>query len=91
MRGRRPADHPLEQLYPLPMNELAEPLAPLPKGTPLVWVQEEPENMGAWRFLARRGTTLLPEYPLTCVSRPASACPATGSKTAHEREQAELV
>jgi 2-oxoglutarate dehydrogenase E1 component len=59
----------IEQLYPLPMNQLHAALAPLPKGTPLVWVQEEPENMGAWRFLRS----------------------ATGSKTAHEREQAELV
>jgi 2-oxoglutarate dehydrogenase E1 component len=82
----------LEQLYPLPFNHLMAALAPLPKGTPLTWVQEEPENMGAWRFLyATWGSTVCEQYPLSCISRPASASPATGSKTAHEREQAELI
>lgn len=82
----------IEQLYPLPMNQLLAALAPLPKGTPLVWVQEEPENMGAWRFLRSMwDDSLCLQYPLKCICRPASASPATGSKTAHEREQAELV
>jgi 2-oxoglutarate dehydrogenase E1 component len=82
----------LEQLYPLPMDELKNALAPLADGTPLVWVQEEPENMGAWRFLhANWGDKLFGRFPLTCVSRPASASPATGSKKAHEREQEQLI
>jgi 2-oxoglutarate dehydrogenase E1 component len=82
----------LEQLYPLPMEELKNALAPLADGTPLVWVQEEPENMGAWRFLhANWGDKLFDRFPLTCISRPASASPATGSKKAHEREQEQLI
>ncbi len=82
----------IEQLYPFPINQLLAAFAPLPKGTPLVWVQEEPENMGAWRFIrAMWDDSLCQRYPLRCISRPASATPATGSKTAHEREQAELV
>jgi len=82
----------LEQLYPLPCNQLMAALAPLPKGTPLAWVQEEPENMGAWRYLySTWGSSVCDQHPLSCISRPASASPATGSKTAHEREQAELV
>jgi 2-oxoglutarate dehydrogenase E1 component len=82
----------VEQLYPMPCNQLMAALAPLPKGTPLVWVQEEPENQGAWRYLySTWGSTVCDQYPISCVSRPASASPATGSKTAHEREQAELV
>jgi 2-oxoglutarate dehydrogenase E1 component len=82
----------LEQLYPLPMEELKSALAPIADGTQLVWVQEEPENMGAWRFLhAHWGDTLFGRFPLTCVSRPASASPATGSKKAHEREQEQLI
>jgi 2-oxoglutarate dehydrogenase E1 component len=82
----------LEQLYPLPMNQLVAALAPLPEGTPLTWVQEEPENMGAWRFLRMIwDETVCGRYPLRCISRPPSATPATGSKTAHEREQAALV
>src|SRR4029078_3629510 len=44
----------LEQLYPLPLAELTEALAPYKDGTPVYWVQEEPENMGAWRFLLAR-------------------------------------
>ena len=82
----------IEQLYPLPQKQLMAALAPVAPGTPLVWVQEEPANMGAWRFLySTWGPTICGCYPLSCVSRPASASPATGSKTAHEREQAELV
>jgi 2-oxoglutarate dehydrogenase E1 component len=82
----------VEQLYPLPEKQLLAALAPVPHGTPLVWVQEEPENMGAWRFLySTWGPSICECYPLQCVSRPAAASPATGSKTAHEREQAELV
>ena len=82
----------IEQLYPFPINQLLAAFAPLPKGTPLVWVQEEPENMGAWRFVrAMWDDSVCQRFPLKCISRPASASPATGSKTAHEREQAELV
>jgi len=82
----------VEQLYPLPCNQLMAALAPLPKGTPIVWVQEEPENQGAWRYLySTWGSTVCDRYPISCISRPASASPASGSKTAHEREQAELV
>jgi 2-oxoglutarate dehydrogenase E1 component len=48
--------------------------------------------MGAWRFLrAVWDDSVCHRLPLKCISRPASASPATGSKTAHEREQAELV
>jgi 2-oxoglutarate dehydrogenase E1 component len=82
----------IEQLYPLPTNQLAAALAPLAPGTPITWVQEEPENMGAWRFLRIIwDETVCGCYPLNCVSRPASATPATGSKTAHEQEHAELI
>ncbi|RIK82543.1 MAG: 2-oxoglutarate dehydrogenase E1 component [Planctomycetota bacterium] len=82
----------LEQLYPLPERQLMAALAAAPAGTPIVWVQEEPENMGAWRYLlACWGHRICDRYPISCVSRPASASPATGSRTAHQREQAELV
>jgi 2-oxoglutarate dehydrogenase E1 component len=82
----------IEQLYPLPMNQLVAALAPLAAGTQLTWVQEEPENMGAWRFLRSMwNDSICQRYPLRCISRPASASPATGSKTAHEQEQAQIV
>jgi 2-oxoglutarate dehydrogenase E1 component len=81
----------LEQLYPL-NEQLPAALAGYPDGTPLVWVQEEPWNMGAWRYLAvalprRIGTRL----PLSCVTRPESASPATGSMAAHKLEQKMLL
>ena len=78
----------LEQLYPIPEKELEEELAKYPDGTPVVWAQEEPENMGAWRFLrVHWGESLFRRYPFSGVSRPASASPATGSHTSHDLEQ----
>ena len=67
-------------------------LASYPEGTPVFWVQEEPQNMGAWRYLRERfGNTLLDHYPLRLVSRPESASPATGSAGAHKLEQEQLI
>ncbi|MFO0980338.1 MAG: hypothetical protein U1E76_01120 [Planctomycetota bacterium] len=57
-----------------------------------VLVQEEPENMGAWRYLqARFGQRLLERFPFASCSRPASASPATGSHASHLLEQQELI
>jgi 2-oxoglutarate dehydrogenase E1 component len=82
----------LEQLYPLPLNFLEEALAPFAAGTPVCWVQEEPENMGAWTYLRLRfGSSLLGRFPLSGVTRPPSASPATGSHRRHKHEQAEIV
>jgi 2-oxoglutarate dehydrogenase E1 component len=81
----------LEQYYPLG-DALAKALAPYREGTPVVWVQEEPRNMGAWYFVhARQGEMLGGRHPLTLVSRPESASPATGSKAAHDIEQKQLM
>ncbi|MCU0225728.1 MAG: 2-oxoglutarate dehydrogenase E1 component [Acidobacteria bacterium] len=82
----------LEQLYPLADSELAAALEPYRPGTPLVWVQEEPENMGAWRTLrVRFGETLLGRWPFSGVTRESSASPATGSAKSHALEQQQLV
>ena len=81
----------LEQLYPL-SDALAKTLAPYKDGTPLVWVQDEPWNMGAWYFLNARLPTLLEgRFPVSCVSRAESASPATGSHASHELEQKMLL
>jgi len=81
----------LEQLYPL-SNELVEALAPYKDGTPLVWVQDEPFNMGAWYFLNARLPSLLgTRLPLSCVSRAEHATPATGSQASHQLEQKRLL
>jgi 2-oxoglutarate dehydrogenase E1 component len=77
----------LEQYYPL-SGALGKALAGYREQTPVVWVQEEPSNMGAWYFLnARKAELLGGRHPLSVVSRPESASPATGSKAAHDLEQ----
>lgn len=78
----------VEQLYPLRPEELREQLAPYPDGTDLVWVQEEPWNMGAWFFMRARLPDILEDrFELRCVARPESASPATGSGASHKLEQ----
>jgi len=82
----------IEQLYPVPEPELAGELKKYPAGTPVHWVQEEPENMGAWGFLrVRFGERLLGRFPFGGITRAASASPATGSASSHRLEQAEIM
>ncbi len=82
----------VEQLYPLRKSELQSVLAKYQDGTQVVWVQEEPWNMGAWYYMqARLPEVLGGRLPLSCVSRPESASPATGSHSAHKIEQDRLV
>ncbi|MGY1680478.1 multifunctional oxoglutarate decarboxylase/oxoglutarate dehydrogenase thiamine pyrophosphate-binding subunit/dihydrolipoyllysine-residue succinyltransferase subunit [Geodermatophilus sp. SYSU D01176] len=82
----------VEQLYPLPAAEIVQQLERYPNADDVVWVQEEPANMGAWQFMAVN----LPEHlpagrRLRRVSRRASASPAVGSAKVHEVEQKQLV
>jgi 2-oxoglutarate dehydrogenase E1 component len=82
----------MEQLYPMSDEELGEFLAPYADGTPVLWVQEEPENSGAWRFLrVRHLDRMLGRFPFSGVSREASASPATGSSASHRMEQERLL
>lgn len=81
----------LEQLYPLSERELRAALAPYPEDTPVVWVQEEPENMGAWRQLRVQFGDSLLGHSFSGVYRPAAASPATGSGSAHKLEQRDLL
>jgi 2-oxoglutarate dehydrogenase E1 component len=81
----------LEQLYPL-NQELVKALEPYADGTPLLWVQEEPSNMGAWYFVnARIRDVIGTRMPLSLASRVESASPATGSKASHYLEQKMLI
>ncbi|UCH25317.1 MAG: 2-oxoglutarate dehydrogenase E1 component [Trueperaceae bacterium] len=81
----------LEQLYPLGDSLMEEVLAPYALDIPIIWVQEEPENMGAWRYLRVRWGDSLCGHPFSGIFRPASASPATGSGSSHKIEQAELI
>ena len=82
----------VEQLYPLPAEQIREALDRYPNAKDVVWVQEEPANMGAWQFMAVNLPEELPEgRTLRRVSRRASASPAVGSAKVHEVEQRQLV
>jgi 2-oxoglutarate dehydrogenase E1 component len=82
----------LEQYYPLPYEELTAALEPYGDQTPVYWVQEEPQNMGAWPYLVQKFCRrLLDRWPFEGIYRPESASPATGSKSAHQLEQANLI
>jgi 2-oxoglutarate dehydrogenase E1 component len=82
----------VEQFYPLRDVVLSQFLRPYPAETPVIWVQEEPENMGAWAYWKHRYCyRLLDRYPLSFVARTPSASPATGSNAAHYREQEDLI
>jgi 2-oxoglutarate dehydrogenase E1 component len=82
----------VEQLYPLRKDDLLEVLSVYADGTPVVWVQEEPKNMGAWAYMNRELQGLLAgAFHWSCVSRPLSASPATGSGKRHAQEQARLM
>jgi 2-oxoglutarate dehydrogenase E1 component len=82
----------IEQLYPLRKDDLLDALSRFNEGTQVVWVQEEPKNMGAWAYMNRELPGLLAgTFGWSCVSRPLSASPATGSPGRHKREQARLM
>jgi len=82
----------VEQLYPLPREELQTVFSRYRRADEVVWAQEEPRNMGAWSFMEPRLRELLPE---TCVleyqGRDEAASPATGSFGQHEVEEGRLV
>jgi len=79
----------LEQLYPLHVERIREALAPF-DGAELVWVQEEPENQGAWSRISLSMPQVVGKT-ISVVSRPASASPASGLASRHQAEQAEVV
>ena len=81
----------LEQLYPLPVDEVKAALTTFPNATDVAWVQEEPANQGAWSFIALNLTEQLDGIPLRRISRPAAAAPSVGSAKLHEVEQAAVV
>jgi 2-oxoglutarate dehydrogenase E1 component len=82
----------LEQFYPFPQRALQEVLAKYASATQFVWAQEEPHNMGGWTFVRERLESLLSGgAELRYVGRAASASPATGSYSIHQKEQAQLV
>ncbi|MET7860408.1 multifunctional oxoglutarate decarboxylase/oxoglutarate dehydrogenase thiamine pyrophosphate-binding subunit/dihydrolipoyllysine-residue succinyltransferase subunit [Streptomyces sp. NPDC005318] len=80
----------LECLYPFPEEELGAELARFPADAEVRWVQEEPENQGAWSFVAPHMNRLA-SRPIGCISRPQAPAPAVGSARRHAGEQKDLV
>jgi 2-oxoglutarate dehydrogenase E1 component len=81
----------IEQLYPWPAAEIAAVLDRYPKAHEVVWVQEEPANMGALSFVVPRLRRLARGRQVHSVKRSAAASPATGSAKAHALEQKTLL
>ena len=82
----------VEQLYPWPYGGVESIVSSYPNADEIVWLQEEPENMGGWNFVKGK---LYEHYDDTHkierISRYESGSPATGSAAVHKQEQAELV
>jgi 2-oxoglutarate dehydrogenase E1 component len=87
----------VEELHPFPVDELRGVLEGYPNLNEVIWLQEEPKNMGAWLYIAPRIRELLdtiqPEggVPLSYVGRPERASPAEGSSDDHSEEQSRIV
>jgi 2-oxoglutarate dehydrogenase E1 component len=82
----------LEQLYPFPETQVLEAVKRYPKVQEVRWVQEEPENMGAYPFVHARLHRALPDgISFGHVARPESGSPAPGIRAVHEQEQATLL
>ncbi|MEL6973439.1 MAG: 2-oxoglutarate dehydrogenase E1 component, partial [Bacteroidota bacterium] len=83
----------LEQLYPMPVKQVNRILKRYSKADTLLWVQEEPANMGAWQYINSmkyHEEVNLPDS-MGFVARKTSASPATGFKKIHDKEQHNIV
>jgi 2-oxoglutarate dehydrogenase E1 component len=78
----------IEQLHPLPKNQLMNALKTFSKKTEVVWVQEEPENMGYWAYMVRN---LFKDIDMNVIARKPSASPATGYHKVHVEEQKNIL
>jgi 2-oxoglutarate dehydrogenase E1 component len=82
----------VEQLYPFPAGELRQTFARYPNLREIVWVQEEPRNMGAWSYIEPRLSQHVPSgVMLAYIGRPERAATAEGYPEVHAAEQARIV
>ncbi len=83
----------IEQLFPFPSDQLRGILERYPNAREVTWLQEEPQNMGAWHFVFHKAYTSLAAegYVVHCAARVESGSPATGSSKIHEQELADLM
>jgi 2-oxoglutarate dehydrogenase complex dehydrogenase (E1) component-like enzyme len=81
----------VEQLYPFPQAELLAAIEHYPRAEEIAWVQEEPQNRGAWSFMEPRLRGMFPDKLIAYYGREAAASPATGSIKAHQAEEKDLI
>lgn len=82
----------IEQLYPFPFDEVLDQLKAFDHVRDIVWLQEEPKNMGAWPTFAHNFLALIFDHQkLSFLGRPASGSPASGSGRLHGLEQSEIM
>ena len=81
----------IEQLYPLPVRDMLAVIDRYPKLEDVLWVQEEPENMGAWEFVRPSLEGLVGHRRLAVLARPRSSSPAEGSSSRHAQNQERLI
>jgi 2-oxoglutarate dehydrogenase E1 component len=83
----------LEQLYPFPLTQIQAIISKYKKAQDYFWVQEEPENMGAWTFIMRKfdGIESLAGLGIQVISRKESSSPATGSPKQHAAQQQYII
>ena len=81
----------VEQLYPLPVDDILASIERYPNLEEVFWVQEEPENMGAWDFVRPQLEALVGTRRLAVLARPRSSSPAEGSAARHGQNQERLV
>ena len=81
----------VEQLYPLPIRDLHEVIEGYPAIDEVLWVQEEPENMGAWEFARPQLEGLVGNRRFAVLARPRSSSPAEGSAARHAQNQERLI
>ena len=82
----------VELLYPFARDQIRELIASYPNLKEIVWAQEEPQNMGAWKVMTRRMPELVPEQvEFRYVGRPQRASPSEGYPAAHRSEQERIV
>jgi len=82
----------VEELYPFPKDEISKLLSKYKNLKEVVWAQDEPQNMGAWNYIAPKLQELAPEGVKVCyVGRPPMASPSEGNSRVHKKEQERIV
>jgi 2-oxoglutarate dehydrogenase E1 component len=82
----------LEQLYPFPEDELKQIIGRFPHLKELIWLQEEPQNMGAWAYIEPRLRMIASEgIEVHYIGRPERASTASGYQNIHKYEQAQMI